>query len=69
LKERIAVVGDAVQFDVEALEGGGDGFDVKLAGGGCARFDLYLDGHYRPERVRLGPRATPARHVPFEKCP
>jgi hypothetical protein len=46
----------------------GDGFAVKVAGG-CARFDLYIDGHYRPERVRLGPHGGRAHHIPFERCP
>lgn len=69
LKDRIALVGDAVQFDVESSDAApGDGFDARVVGG-CARFNLYLDGKYRPEHVHLGPRATPAHHVPFEKCP
>jgi hypothetical protein len=69
LSQSIAVVGDAVQFDVDAAALDAPGFDVQIAGGGCARFDLYLDGKYRPEHVRMGPRALPAHHVPFEKCP
>jgi hypothetical protein len=68
LKERIAVVGDGVQFDVDASGDGVDGFDVQVAGS-CARFDLLVDGKYRAEHTRLGPRAAPAHHVPFEKCP
>ena len=62
------MVGDAVQFDVDAAGDASDGFDVQVAGG-CARFDLLLDGHYRPEHARMGPLATPAHHVPFERCP
>jgi hypothetical protein len=69
LAERVAVVGDAVQFDVDAAPLDTIGFDVQIAGGSCARFDLYLDGKYRPEHVRLGPRALLAHKVPFEKCP
>jgi hypothetical protein len=68
LKERIAVVGDAVQFDVDAAAMADEGFDVKIAGN-CARFDLLLDGKYRAADVRLGPRASAAHRVPFEKCP
>jgi hypothetical protein len=68
LTERIAVVGDAVQFDVDAAALDSPGFDVQIAGG-CARFDLYVDGKYRPEQVRLGPRSMPAHRVPFERCP
>jgi hypothetical protein len=69
LTERIAVVGDAVQFDVDAAALDAPGFDVQIAGGGCARFDLYLDGKYRPEHVRLGPRSQEPHRVPFERCP
>ncbi len=68
LKERIAVVGDAVQVDVDASGLSSDGFDVQVAGS-CARFDLLVDGHYRAEHVRMGPRSLAAHHVPFEKCP
>jgi hypothetical protein len=68
LTERIAVVGDAVQFDVDAAALADEGFDVKIVGS-CARFDLLLDGKYRGEQVRLGPRGSPAHRVPFEKCP
>ncbi len=70
LKSSIALVGDAVQFDVESSVAGEvpDGFDAHIVGG-CARFELMIDGHVRPEWVRMGPRNLPARHVPFERCP
>ena len=68
LKERIAVVGEGVQFDVDATGKDAEGFDVQVAGS-CARFDLLVDGKYRPEHVRLGPRAMAAHRVPFERCP
>lgn len=69
LRDRIALVGDAVQFDLEGRPGSAaEGFDAKVLGA-CARFDLYVDGRHRPELVRLGPRSLPARRMPFEKCP
>jgi len=72
LKDRVAVVGDAVQFDLGGPgpppSGAADGFDLRVAGG-CARFDLYLDGQRRPERVRMGPRGLRPRHIPFDRCP
>jgi hypothetical protein len=68
LRERIAVVGDSVQFDVDAVGEEENGFEAQVAGS-CARFDLLLDGRYRSEHIRLGPRAAPAHHVPFERCP
>jgi hypothetical protein len=69
LKDRVALVGDAVQFDVESGAGAPPlGFDARVLGG-CANFDLYVDGQRRGEQVRLGPREQPARRVPFERCP
>lgn len=69
LKNRMALVGDAVQFDVDLTAGSAaDGFDAKVVGG-CARFDLLIDGQYKSEQVRLGPRRMTARRVPFERCP
>ena len=72
LKDAIALAGDAVQFDVESsardLPEPSDGFDVRVVGG-CARFDLYVDGHHHPDRVRLGPRLHKPTHVPFDRCP
>jgi hypothetical protein len=68
LKDQMALVGDAVQFDLE-LEGFiPAGLDVRMAGE-CARLDLYVDGHHRPERVRVGPRSLHPGKVPFERCP
>jgi hypothetical protein len=69
LKNSIALVGDAVQFDVDGIMGAEpDGFDAHVIGS-CARFELLIDGKPRAEQVRLGPRALPARRVPFERCP
>ena len=70
LKDRIALAGDAVQFDVEssARDHAPPGFDVRVAGG-CARFDLYVDGRRHTDRVRLGPRLQKPPHIPFERCP
>ncbi len=74
LKDAIALAGDAVQFDVESSGADEDfehsaGFDVRVAGGGCARFDLYVDGHHHPDRVRLGPRQHRPTRIPFDRCP
>jgi hypothetical protein len=70
LKDAVALAGDAVQFDVESRgEEPSDGFDVRLAGGGCARFDLYVDGHHHPDRVRLGPKLHRPARLPFDRCP
>jgi hypothetical protein len=67
LRDRVALAGDAVQFDFDARVGA-PGFDLKAAGN-CARFDLLLDGKRRPERVRLGSFAVPVARIPFERCP
>ena len=72
LKDTIALAGDAVQFDLESptaetLEAR-DGFDVRVVGG-CARFDLYIDGHHHPDKVRMGPRAHRPAKMPFDRCP
>jgi hypothetical protein len=68
LRDRVALVGNAVQFDLESVGARpSDGFTVQVAG--CARLDLYLDGHRRPDRVRLGPRGLAPRQIPFERCP
>ncbi len=70
--ESVAVVGDAVQFDVALTQNDGPpgkfGFDVEVAGG-CAQLDLYVDGRHEPERVWLGPRSDSPRHLPIERCP
>jgi hypothetical protein len=69
LKDTIAQLGNSVQFDVErASSDGSDGFSARVLGN-CARFDLYLDGRRRSERVRLGPRGLHPKAVPFEHCP
>jgi hypothetical protein len=67
LHDQVALAGDAVQFDFES-RAGAPGFDIKVAGG-CLRFDLFLDGKRRPDRVRLGGHAVAVPHVPFERCP
>jgi hypothetical protein len=71
LSSNIALVGDAVQFDVDAADQPGSfeaGFDARVAGG-CARLELLLDGKSRAEAVRLGPKALPAHRLPLERCP
>ena len=60
--------GDSVQFDLEPTKNSDEGFRIKL-GQTCARFDLYLDGERRPERVHLGGRHASPKAVPFERCP
>jgi hypothetical protein len=72
LKDAIALAGDAVQFDVETAAASSgeprDGFDVRVVGA-CARFDLYIDGHHHPDKVRMGPHALRAGKMPFDRCP
>jgi hypothetical protein len=72
LKDAIALAGDAVQFDVESGANDAveprDGFDVRVVGG-CARFDLYVDGHHHPDRIRMGPKLHRPTRIPFDRCP
>ena len=65
LRDHVALVGDAVQFDFEATDD--EGFDAEVAGG-CVRLDLLLDGKRRPDRVYEGAAAAAPAHVPFEIC-
>jgi hypothetical protein len=71
LKNAVALAGDAVQFDLESPAAetieARDGFDVRI-GGDCARFDLYIDGHHHPDKVRMGPRAQHPVKMPFDRC-
>jgi hypothetical protein len=60
--------GDSIQFDLEPARHTDEGFRVRLASG-CVRFDLYVDGAHRPDRVRLGSRRFSPRQIPFERCP
>ncbi len=73
LAERVAELsdpkqGDSIQFDLEPPKNSDEGFRVRLVNA-CARFDLYLDGARRPERVHLGGRRASPKQVPFERCP
>jgi|SRR5579871_292551 len=67
LGDRVAQIGDSVQFDFDAARGR-PGFDFRVPGG-CTRFDLLLDGKRRPERVHLGGSARTPPKVPFDRCP
>jgi hypothetical protein len=71
LSSTVALVGNSVQFDVESPTAevpSGEGFDARVVGG-CARLDFYVDGHHKPDHVRLGPHKLAPHHVPFERCP
>jgi hypothetical protein len=68
MSEQVAAQGQSIQFDLEPGRGVEEGFRVRLDRA-CARFDLYVDGAHRPERVRLGPHRLSPRGVPFERCP
>jgi hypothetical protein len=68
LKDRVAVINGGVNFDLAtAPRKRTQEISMRVAGG-CARFDLYLDGRRRPERVHLGRRGLPARQIPFDYC-
>jgi hypothetical protein len=62
----VAAEGNSVQFDLEPH--GEEGFRIRVDHS-CVRFDLYVNGAHRPERVHLGPRALSPKSVPFERCP
>ena len=68
MSEQVAAQGDSIQFDLEPAKGADEGFRVRLDKA-CARFDLYVDGMHRPERVHLGPRQATPKAIPFERCP
>jgi len=75
LAEQVAAQGDSIQFDLEPARLGEEGFRVRLDGsaankaGACVRFDLYVDGAHKPERVHLGARRLSPKGIPFERCP
>ena len=68
LAEQVATRGASIQFDIESASGGAEGFRARIART-CLRFDLYVDGSRRPERVRLGGRGETPKQIPFERCP
>jgi hypothetical protein len=67
MSQEVAVQGDSVQFDLEPGKGREEGFRVRSEA--CVRFDLYVDGTRRAERVHLGKRHLSPKAVPFERCP
>jgi hypothetical protein len=68
MAERVAAQGDSIQFDLDPPRGAEEGFRVRIDKN-CARFDLYLDGARRADRVHLGPHRLSPHGVPFERCP
>ncbi len=67
LRDRVARDGNSVLFDFEA-ERSETGFDLASTGG-CLRFDLYLDGKRRADRVRYGPHGESPGRLPADLCP
>ncbi len=68
LAEQVAAQGDSIQFDLEPGKGTEEGFRVRVDKT-CAKFDLYVDGGHKAERVHLGPRRSAPKAIPFERCP
>jgi hypothetical protein len=68
MAEQVAVQGNSVQFDLEPGRNADVGFRVYTEQA-CVRFDLYVDGAHRAERVHTGARRLSPRGVPFERCP
>jgi hypothetical protein len=68
MAEQVAAQGNSVQFDLEPGRNAEVGFRVRTDES-CLRFDLYVDGAHRAERVHLGARRLSPRGVPFERCP
>ena len=68
MAERVAAQGDSIQFDLDPPRNAEEGFRVRIEKN-CARFDLYLDGARRAERVHLGPKRLSPHGLPFERCP
>jgi hypothetical protein len=67
MSQEVALQGDSVQFDLEPGKGREEGFRVHSDA--CVRFDLYVDGSHKAERVHLGKRPLSPKAVPFERCP
>jgi hypothetical protein len=68
MAEQVAAQGNSVQFDLEPGRNAEEGFRVHTDQA-CLRFDLYVDGAHRAERIHLGARRLSPRAVPFERCP
>jgi hypothetical protein len=68
LAQQVAQQGGSIQFDLELDRAAEEAFRVRIDKR-CARFDLYVDGQRRSERVHLGPRRLPPKTVPFDRCP
>lgn len=67
LADRVARAGNSVSFDFE-VERAETGFDLASTGG-CLRFDLFVDGRRRADRVRFGPRGHAPDRLPAVLCP
>jgi len=68
LAEQVAAHGSSIQFDIESPRGAEVGFRARIERA-CLRFDLYVDGARRTERVQLGGRRANPKQIPFERCP
>ncbi len=69
LADTVALQGGGLQFDVEVAKNGHERIRVRMPRDTpCAKFDLYLDGSRRAERIYLAAAQRPPAEVPFERC-
>lgn len=69
LADGVALQGGELQFDVEVGKNAHERIRVRMPRGTpCAKFDLYLDGARRPERVYLAAAHKSPSEIPFQRC-
>ena len=69
LADAVALQGGELQFDVEVGKNGHERIRVRMPPGTpCAKFDLYLDGARRPERIYLAAAQKSPSEIPFQRC-
>lgn len=66
LRDRVALDGESIQFDLEPSAGAIDGFDFSVAG--CAKLELLIDGKTRPRMVRSRGASVEFREGGFTVC-
>ncbi|MEO6954640.1 MAG: hypothetical protein ABI321_22770 [Polyangia bacterium] len=69
LSETVALQNGTLEFDVEVAKNSHERIRVRMPHDTpCAKFDLYLDGSRRTERVYLAADQKSPTEVPFERC-